>query len=149
MQTLNLAVRIHALRLYVTGFVVCSLTQTYVRVITSVQMWKTCTESLAQFTPADQCLHTSSILSLHTSSLESPSSTQSHPHNEVCCHCYPNMRRSEFETVLSLFILAHKGVHAGLCEGYIGHPHQISLLHFALLILIHQLQNLQAIADLL
>ncbi len=59
------------------------------------------------------------------------------------------MRRKALEAMLSLFILAHKGVHAGLCEGYIGHPHQISLLHFALRILIHQLQNLQAIADLL
>lgn len=59
------------------------------------------------------------------------------------------MRRKAFEAVLLLFILAHKGVHAGLCEGHIGHPHQISLLHFALLILINQLQNLQGIADLL
>ena len=56
---------------------------------------------------------------------------------------------SAVDMLPSLFILAHKGVHAGLCQGYIGHPHQISLLHFALLILIHQLQNLQAVADLL
>ena len=59
------------------------------------------------------------------------------------------MRRKVFEAVLSLFVLAHKGVHAGLCEGHIGHPHQISLMHFALLILIDQFQNLQAIAELL
>ena len=38
MQTLDLSVRTHILRLYVTGLLICSLTKTYVRAIASLQM---------------------------------------------------------------------------------------------------------------
>jgi hypothetical protein len=154
MQNLDPSVHIHILRLCITNHLVCSLTKRHARAIVSLQMLQSCTDSPVPFKAAYQCLHTSSILSLHVSIhlQKSITHTRSNQHNEVCCHCCPDMRQSlrhkSFKAVLSVFILAHKGVHARLCEGHIGHPHQISLLHFALLILIHQLQNLQAITDL-
>ena len=59
MQTLNLSLRIHVLRLRVTGLLVCSLTKTYVRAVASLQMLQSGTvHSCNACTFHQYCLYT-------------------------------------------------------------------------------------------